>query len=96
MVDFHNDINNFARDREKRAAESGDRMFRSTDNLSGKIFVAKHIDNSSRVCNEFQHEFHHGTKIVTQHFVNRADENKDLRLQLTQPVRPQFLQKVEK
>ena len=41
MVDMHNDINNFARHRVKRAAESGDRMFRSTDSLSGKIFVAK-------------------------------------------------------
>ena len=44
MVDFYNDINNFARHRVKRAAESADRTFGSTVNLSEKIFVAKHIN----------------------------------------------------
>ena len=41
-----------------------------------------------------QHEFHLGTKILTQHCVKRADENRD-RSEVIQPVRPQFVQKVQ-
>ena len=79
--DCHNDINKFARHRVERAAESGDRTFRNKDNLSKKIFVAKTIKNSSSQCNECRHEFHYGTKILTRHCVNRADDNRDRRLE---------------
>ena len=87
-------ISTFLLDTEvKRAAGNEERTFLSTDSVA-KIFVAKHITQSSYRCNEFQNDFQHDTINLAQHCANRADEKRGSKDEITQPVRPQFVQKV--